>query len=122
MKRIKQLIAVNPESVAVLTRKRIHSNTNIVDLWKSKEIELFAKAAYEWKFESRKKAYNDMSKASFGIVVDKYTDDYHMDRILRDYIDENNGNLDHRIFGIQVHNYYEMREIYGGKQMDEGRI
>ncbi|MBQ7614167.1 MAG: EAL domain-containing protein [Butyrivibrio sp.] len=38
----------------------------------------------------------------------------------RDYIDENNGNLDHRIFGIQVHNYYEMREIYGGKQMDEG--
>lgn len=82
-------IAVNPESVAVLTRKRIHSDTNIVDLWKSKEIELFAKAAYEWKFESRKKAYNDMSKASFGIVVDKYTDDYHMDRILRDYIDEN---------------------------------
>ena len=58
-------IEIKPESVAVLTRGRIHSDTDVKDLWKSKEMELIAKAAYEWKYGSRKRAYNDMSKASF---------------------------------------------------------
>ncbi len=38
----------------------------------------------------------------------------------RDFIDENNGNLSHRVLGVQVHNYGEMRDIYGGRQMDIG--
>ena len=43
-------IEISPKNVAVLTRGRIYSDTDITGLWKSKEIELFAKAAYEWKF------------------------------------------------------------------------
>ena len=38
-----------PENIAVLTRGRIYSDTDIGGLWKSKEIETFAKSAYEWK-------------------------------------------------------------------------
>lgn len=40
-------IEIKSDKVAVLTRGRIHSDTDINDLWKSKEIELIAKAAYE---------------------------------------------------------------------------
>ena len=38
----------------------------------------------------------------------------------RDYIDENNHHLSHRVIGLVVHNYYEMRDIYGGRQIDKG--
>ncbi len=38
----------------------------------------------------------------------------------RDYIDENNGKLHHKALGIVVHNYHEMRDIYGGRQIDRG--
>ncbi len=40
----------------------------------------------------------------------------------RDYIDENNGRLHHGILGVIVKNYHEMRDIYGGRQIDEGVI
>ena len=36
------------------------------------------------------------------------------------YIEENNGRLAYNILGVVVHNYYEMRDIYGGRQMDAG--
>ena len=38
----------------------------------------------------------------------------------RDYFEENNGRLSHNIIGIVVHNYMEMRDIYGGRQIDRG--
>lgn len=37
-------IEILPKNIAVLTRGRIYSDTDITGLWKSKEIELFAKA------------------------------------------------------------------------------
>ena len=40
----------------------------------------------------------------------------------RDYIEENNGRLNHKILGVVVKNYHEMRDIYGGRQIDEGLI
>ncbi len=40
----------------------------------------------------------------------------------RDYIDENNGRLTHKILGVVVKNYHEMRDIYGGRQIDEGIV
>ncbi len=40
----------------------------------------------------------------------------------RDYIDENNGSLSYNILGIVIHNYNDMRDVYGGRQMDEGLI
>ncbi len=38
----------------------------------------------------------------------------------RDYIDENNGKLHDKAVGMVVHNYHEMRDIYGGRQIDKG--
>ena len=40
----------------------------------------------------------------------------------RDYIDENNGRLHHKILGVVIKNYHEMRDIYGGRQIDEGIV
>ena len=40
----------------------------------------------------------------------------------RDYIDENNGRLHHKIISVVVKNYQDMRDIYGGRQMDEGIV
>ncbi len=40
----------------------------------------------------------------------------------RDYIDENNGRLRHKILGVVVKNYHEMRDIYGGRQIDAGIV
>ena len=83
-------IEIKSDKVAVLTRGRIHSDTDINDLWKSKEIELIAKAAYEWKCGSRKKACSDMTKASFRILIGEETDEYLMSKKIREYTDEDN--------------------------------
>lgn len=71
-------IEISSKNVAVLTRGRIYSDTDIIGLWKSKEIELFAKAAYEWNLGSRKKAYQEGSKAAYNIIFDANDDDYTM--------------------------------------------
>ena len=83
-------IEIKPDKVAVLTRGRIHSDTDINDLWKSKEMELIAKSAYEWKYGSRKRACSDMSKASFQILIGEEIDDYLMSKTIREYTDEDN--------------------------------
>lgn len=83
-------IEIKSDKVAVLTRGRIHSDTDIKALWKTKEIELVAKAAYEWKNGSRKKAFSDMSKASFRILIGEEVDDYLMSKKIREYTDEDN--------------------------------
>ncbi len=36
------------------------------------------------------------------------------------YMEENNGALSHKILLLVIKNYHEMREIYGGKQIDAG--
>lgn len=78
-------IDINPENVAVLTRGRIHSDTDIKDLWKSAEI---VKASYEWKYGSRKKAYNDMSKAIFRVIIGEEVDEYLMNEKIEKYTDK----------------------------------
>ncbi len=83
-------IEVNSDKVAVLSRGRIHSDTDVKNLWQSKEMELVAKSAYEWKCGSRKKACIDMSKASFRILIGEEVDDYLMSKKIRDFTDEDN--------------------------------
>lgn len=83
-------IDITPDKVAVLTRGRIHTNTDIKDLWKSKEMELVAKAAYEWFAGSRRKAWRGMSKVMFRILIGIECDDYWMDSQIRTFTDENN--------------------------------
>ena len=38
----------------------------------------------------------------------------------QDYIEEYNGTLSNKVIGLVIHNYNEVRDVYGGKQMDEG--
>ena len=40
----------------------------------------------------------------------------------REYMDEHNGHLTNGIFGVVVKNYREMRDIYGGKQIDDNLV
>lgn len=77
-----------PENIAVLTRGRIYSDTDIGGLWKSKEIETFAKSAYEWNEGSRKKAYKGVSKASYEMIFGEDIEDYLMIQKIQDYTDE----------------------------------
>lgn len=51
---------------------------------------MIAKAAYEWKCGSRKKACSDMTKASFRILIGEETDEYLMSKKIREYTDEDN--------------------------------
>jgi len=62
---------INPEddSVAILTRGRIHSNTDIPDLWQTTETHLLALATYLWHCSSRKDAYAQCEKALFYIMI-----------------------------------------------------
>lgn len=71
-----------------LTRGRIYLDTDISDLWKSKEIELYAKAAYEWKCGARKNAYKEAEKASFSMIFNEDVDDYVMRQKIREYPDK----------------------------------
>lgn len=83
-------IEISPKSIAILTRGRIYSDTDILDLWKSKEIELFAKAAHEWKCGVRKNAYKEVEKASFSMIFNEDVDEYVMQQKIREYTDEEN--------------------------------
>jgi len=62
---------INPDSdsVAILTRGRIHSNTEIPDLWKTTETHLLALATYLWHCASRKEAYVQCEKALFYMMI-----------------------------------------------------
>lgn len=81
-------IEISPKSIAILTRGRIYSDTDISGLWKSKEIELYAKAAYEWKYGTRKKAYQEAEKALFSMIFNEDVDDYVMRQKIREDTDE----------------------------------
>lgn len=62
---------INPDgdSVAILTRGRIHSNTEIPELWQTIETRLLALATYLWHCASRKEAYVQCEKALFYIMI-----------------------------------------------------
>lgn len=62
---------INPESgsVAILTRGRIHSNTEISDLWKTDETYLLALATYLWHCASKKHAYVQCERALFCMMI-----------------------------------------------------
>lgn len=77
-------IEISPKNIAVLTRGRIYSDTDINGLWKSKEIELFANAAYEWKYGSRKKAYESTEKATYNMIFNEDADRYVMQQKIRE--------------------------------------
>lgn len=59
----------NGDSVAILTRGRIHSNTDISDLWQTNETRLLAMATYFWHYASKKEAYIQCEKALFYIMI-----------------------------------------------------
>lgn len=67
-------IATSSDNVAIVTRSRIHLDTDISGLWKSKEIELFAQSAYEWFSASRKKAYALCEKALYSMCIGEIRD------------------------------------------------
>lgn len=62
-------INADDDSVAILTRGRIHSNTEIPDLWQTTETRLLALATYLWHCASRKVAYAQCEKALFHIMI-----------------------------------------------------
>jgi len=62
-------IDITPEHVAIVTRSRIHKDTNIEGLWKSNEVYWFALATYEWYLGSRKRAYELCEKALYSMCI-----------------------------------------------------
>ncbi len=57
------------DSVAILTRGRIHSNTDIPDLWQTTETRLLALATYLWYYASKKEAYMQCEKALLYMMI-----------------------------------------------------
>jgi len=62
---------INPdnESVAILTRGKIHSNVDIPNLWQTTETHLLALATYLWYHASKKEAYVQCEKALFYMMI-----------------------------------------------------
>ena len=65
-------IPLDSSNIAIVTRSRVHSDTDITGLWKSHEIEFLAQSAYEWSVGSRKKAYELCEKFLFGLTINEY--------------------------------------------------
>lgn len=61
-----------PSKVAVVTRGRVHTKTDVKGLWKSDEVKMFAKSAFEWYCGSRKKAYRYCEQALYSLVIDNF--------------------------------------------------
>lgn len=70
----KNEISNEPGNIAIVTRSRIYDDTDIPGLWKSKEVEIFAQAAYEWFWGTRKKAYEFCERALFSLTVKELRD------------------------------------------------
>lgn len=67
-------ISITPDNVAVVTRGRIYEDTDISGLWKSKEVEFFARSAYEWFSGSRKRAYELCERALYSMCIKELRD------------------------------------------------
>ncbi|MEG6510335.1 ATP-dependent helicase [Desulforamulus ruminis] len=70
----KNKISNEPCNIAIVTRSKIHDDTDISGLWKSKEVEIFAQAAYEWFEGTIKKAYELCERALFNLIVKELRD------------------------------------------------
>lgn len=57
------------DRVSVLTRGKIHSGTDISDLWQTVETELLAYSTYLWNCSSKKDAFLKCEKALYGIMI-----------------------------------------------------
>ena len=62
-------IPISNEHVAILTRGRIHSDTDIPDIWKTPETKSLATASYYWHCSNRKEAYRLCEKMLFSIII-----------------------------------------------------
>lgn len=62
-------VKISANNVAIVTRRKIHSDYNVKDLWKTPETELLASASYEWSYGNRNKAYANCERALFQLVV-----------------------------------------------------
>jgi len=87
-KKCAEMNITSPEKIAVLSRGRINSVTSINGLWKSKEIEIYAEASYEWKHGSRRKAYRMCSQATYSLVFGSIEDVYIMEKRIIELVDE----------------------------------
>lgn len=67
-------IPITSDNLAVVTRARVHKETDIKDLWKSREIELLARASYEFVFGSRKIAFDSCEKALYQLTIGNIDD------------------------------------------------
>lgn len=76
---IEMQVEMVPEKVAIVTRGRIHSDSDISGLWKSFEIEMFARSAYEWNYGSRKKAFIYCEKALYSMTIGDIADSKNID-------------------------------------------
>lgn len=56
------------DRVSVLTRGKIHNETDIPDLWQTAETELLAYSTYLWNCSSKKDAFLKCEKALYGII------------------------------------------------------
>ena len=65
-------IEIAPQNVAVVTRSKVYSDTDISGLWKSSEVAFLAQATYEWFNGSRKRAYELCEKAVFPLIIKEY--------------------------------------------------
>lgn len=63
-------LGIKPENTAILTRGKVYSDQDIKQLWKSREISLFARSAFEWSYGSRKRAYKLCEEALFMMYID----------------------------------------------------
>lgn len=63
-------ILLNRDSVAILTRGKIHSETDIKNLWQTPETYSLAAATYQWHCASRKEAFHLCEKALFNMTID----------------------------------------------------
>lgn len=62
-------IAISPNTVAIVTRGRIHADNCVENLWKTPETELLARASFEWTSGNRRKAYSYCEKALFQMTI-----------------------------------------------------
>ncbi len=69
MQKCEQL-GISKSDIAILTRRKIHSEQDINDLWKSPEVKYFAKAAFEWKYGEKKQAYESSEMALYIMCID----------------------------------------------------
>lgn len=69
-------ISIVPEMVAIVTRGRVYSDSDITGLWKSQEIEMFARSAYEWNFGSKKRAFALCEHAIYSMIIGELVNEH----------------------------------------------